>query len=707
MKIPVIQRSYIRKINQFTLIAFLLAFVHLNSKAEQRTLEQMEDSLLNVLNNTPRDTTYLEQITTLEMLLLQTPKLLYYAEMKEKEARRQNRMDYVCQSMSDRAIYYSNQGNADSFLYWKNKMEPLAFELKEYNYIYFLKRIEVSLLVKNNKIQEAIQTAQKMYEEAKEQGITEGIVASCVSIGWALQNAKQPEAAIKSYEEGIALMSESNSRWTAWKMSSYKCLLILYLDASQYEKGLECAEQMERFIDSLQKSQTGTTQRSLFTDEWLTVFSQKTELYLKLGDIKNATTCLEEARKYYPEASQRGQVGFHQTSAVYYYETGSYSKALEELNQAYDYTLQVDLNRASKVMEFKADLLNRLNRNDESVRLYKQTLQLTDSLNNEWLGSQLNELRTVYDTDYLTMKNQKLELDSKQAQLQIMLVSISLMGFVLLVTIILYIRSSRLKKKLEESERQLILEKDLLQKSERELRIAKEKAEEARDLALKAEHKQSYLANMSHEIRTPLNAIVGFSNLLVSDEELEPEERQMFIDTINQNCDHLLKLIGNVLDLSRMESGKMSFSIAPHSLTATINELYSTHSMMMPEHVKLLKEIPSDDITITTDKFRLKQVITNFVNNAVKFTTSGHIKIGYKLNPEQNKVIIFAEDTGKGIPPESQKKIFERFFKQDDSDQGTGLGLSICMLIAEKLNGEITLHSEEGKGSYFAIVLPL
>lgn len=263
-----------------------------------------------------------------------------------------------------------------------------------------------------------------------------------------------------------------------------------------------------------------------------------------------------------------------------------------------------------------------------------------------------------------------------------------------------------MKKKLEYSEYLLINEKEELVKSQSELKMAKDKAEETRDMALKAERKESFFANMSHEVRTPLNAIVGFSSLLTSGEELSREEQALFIGTIHQNCDQLLKLVNDILDLSRMESGKLSFSISQYNLTDLMNEIHTTHQLMIPEHVTFLKTYPEVPVVTYTDKTRLKQVITNFINNAKKFTTSGHIRIGYEVNYLDQTITLFVEDTGKGIPEEHQKKIFERFYKQDDFDQGTGLGLSICTVIAEKLGGRLTLKSEIGIGSCFAIILP-
>jgi len=231
--------------------------------------------------------------------------------------------------------------------------------------------------------------------------------------------------------------------------------------------------------------------------------------------------------------------------------------------------------------------------------------------------------------------------------------------------------------------------------------------EEARLLAEKAELKQSFLANMSHEIRTPLNAIVGFSNILAVDEGLEPEERCEYIKTINRNSDLLLSLINDILELSRLESGYMSFEFALCRMSELVDEIYQTHQMLVPEYLEFIKEPDAVQVEVNVDKGRLIQVIANFLNNASKFTTSGYIKLGYRYLSETSEVAVYVEDTGCGIPQAEQKMIFGRFYKQDEFSQGTGLGLSICQVIAEKLQGKIDLWSEPGKGSRFTVVLPV
>lgn len=240
-----------------------------------------------------------------------------------------------------------------------------------------------------------------------------------------------------------------------------------------------------------------------------------------------------------------------------------------------------------------------------------------------------------------------------------------------------------------------------LKVTESQLIHARQKAEESDKM------KSAFLANMSHEIRTPLNAIVGFSNLLTTEEmSLSIEEKQEFLELINTNCELLLKLINDILDLSRIESGRMDFIFDSCNLTDLMNTIYHTHQLLMPPGVELQIRTPEKPLFLTTDQHRLTQVITNFINNAAKFTERGYIRIGYELAPDRQNLHIYVEDTGKGIPRQQQKAVFERFNKLDEFAQGTGLGLAICKVIVQRFEGSIHLQSEEGSGSRFTVILP-
>lgn len=239
-----------------------------------------------------------------------------------------------------------------------------------------------------------------------------------------------------------------------------------------------------------------------------------------------------------------------------------------------------------------------------------------------------------------------------------------------------------------------------------ELKDHEQELIESRELAEQAELKQSFLNNMSHEIRTPLNAIVGFSDMLANEPEFSNEERQEFVDIINSNTKLLLKLVGDVLELSRIESGNLSFTFQRESVCRLLDDVYQTHSLLIRPPLQFLKDFPPEDVQVNVDPMRLTQVLTNFLNNANKFTKGGSIRLGYCCPSGMSEVHLYVEDTGIGIPHSEQKMIFERFYKRSEFSQGVGLGLSICVLIVEKMGGRIELQSEEGRGSRFTVVLP-
>lgn len=232
---------------------------------------------------------------------------------------------------------------------------------------------------------------------------------------------------------------------------------------------------------------------------------------------------------------------------------------------------------------------------------------------------------------------------------------------------------------------------------------ARRKAEESDKL------KMAFLANMSHEIRTPLNAIVGFSDVIGSTyNELTQEEREDFIRLISINSEHLVSLIDDILDLSKIESNTIEFSFSNCSLNSLIMDIAKEQSMKIIPHIDIKALLPDDDLCIVTDPKRLKQVMCNLINNSRKFTEKGYIHFGYAIDETNSNVVkLFVEDTGVGIPKESHEEIFERFYKVNTFKQGTGLGLPICKMIVEHLQGNITVDSQPGKGSRFTVTLPI
>lgn len=270
----------------------------------------------------------------------------------------------------------------------------------------------------------------------------------------------------------------------------------------------------------------------------------------------------------------------------------------------------------------------------------------------------------------------------------LLIVACILLIFLLMILLFLF-RTNRLKDMLMNSlDQQKIVES--------ELRVAKEKAEESDHL------KSAFLANMSHEIRTPLNAIVGFSGLLAMAENYE--ERDEYINIINNNNELLLQLINDILDLSKIEANTLEFVYSDIDINQLLCDIEQTSRLKAADGVQVsfVEKLPH--CIIRTDKNRLSQVITNFINNAIKFTKEGSIYFGYKH--KENNLYFYVSDTGCGIDKDVKDSVFQRFVKLDSFAQGTGLGLSICQMIVHKLGGEIGVDSELGQGSTFWFTLP-
>lgn len=234
---------------------------------------------------------------------------------------------------------------------------------------------------------------------------------------------------------------------------------------------------------------------------------------------------------------------------------------------------------------------------------------------------------------------------------------------------------------------------------EEELRVAKEKAENLDRL------KSAFLANMSHEIRTPLNAIVGFASLLVESDD--KKERQDYVDIMQENTELLLQLISDILDLSKIEAGTLDFTMDHLDIKSFCEDIMRNYDIKEDKPVPVLLAPDLPEYYIYTDKKRLMQVITNFINNALKFTNEGQIMLEYRHKAESNEIEFAVTDTGMGIAPNKVDQVFDRFVKLNSFSKGTGLGLSICRSIIEHLGGTIGAESEIGVGSRFWFTHPL
>ena len=399
-------------------------------------------------------------------------------------------------------------------------------------------------------------------------------------------------------------------------------------------------------------------------------------------DLSMTSKHLAQAEKLVKDNNIRNEDYTIANIRLFYYQIAKdYDRGTTLADDLIDYCLKRGrVVGALVIMKNKASLCYDVGRGMEAAKTYREYIAMKDSVTNAKFYKDLADLRTRHDIDKLELANKKMELEAAHSRTKLLVMGGGLSLLLLLCCFLGYISYSRHKYGLQ-------LEK------------ARDKAEEADRL------KSAFLANMNHEIRTPLNGIVGVANLLCDREQFEPEEITTFIETIKKNCDLLLALISDIIDISCIESNTINYHFEECDVNDQINQIVTTQRVIIPGHLNLIKQIPEETTFIYIDKLRLNQVITNLINNAVKFTEQGSITIGYTAN-NPGFLEFFVKDTGRGIPQKDLKNIFLRYFKKDNYVQGAGLGLSICQMFVNRFGGEITVESEVGVGTCFKVKIP-
>ena len=572
----------------------------------------------------------------------------------------ENRTDSIIAGVNRLKQYARSVGNAELY-YW-------AWAARLVNYYIIQGEYNIALL-----------EAEKMLQEAKGEK-KQGSIAECY---YALANVYTAKGLVKKSQEFMLKEIDifENANVFRYNIScQYSDAAKIYIDLGEAEKAPELLKKALK------------TSRSTYHE--VTAKLVYVSLYLAQGDTAAARKALEECRQMYMgEPSMKRHIHYlYDVEIDYNWRVGNYNKALSVLDEREtELRKKNNLTTLMALRKTKADILWDMNRKEEAAGLYRDFLleQKKEKERNEEITT--SEFATMLNLQQLNAEKVRLEKISQKKQLQnTRTILFSVLGLLCIVVIFLW-QQRKLNAKLHRAKNKLDEQNRTLIKAEEELRKAKEVAEQSNWL------KTMFIQNMSHEIRTPLNSMVGFSGVLV-DMLDEKEDIGQYVALIESNSKLLLKLVGDILDISILDS-EVEIKHNAVDVNACCQASIDAAGASFDPGVKLIFEPACDELIINSNYSYIVQVLDNLLGNASKFTHVGSVTLAYEVKKEDNQLIFTVTDTGIGIPVEEQERVFERFVKLDNFSQGAGLGLSICRIVAERLGGYLRIDKGYTQGT--------
>lgn len=576
-----------------------------------------------------------------------------------------NERIHLIEYLMDNNLAYSQEVRLHDIAQWEDELVDAFRNKKDYKHMFLMQQMAAYALVSDGHINEALEKANAMLQQATLMKYDIGIAISHYAIGDTYLNANMTNEAIEEYEIAMQkLYKIADSEKLQEKVLIQ--LIPTLIKLGRLNEAKDYLEQIEQVKDY---------RHSRFIENIFQAY-----YYLHTNNLEQAREYIQEAEEWY----EYYPFFFH--SSILKYIQAEYAKQIEDDEQAIKLYNELTVstssanvyNRYLKMKNSLARLYTKRGRAKEACEIFQDINAARDSINARNYSSQINLLRTIYQVD-------RLEMDNQNERNRLLFYSI--MGCILILSIsiasVLYIR--KINKRLIAS------------------RLKLEKARQIAENSIRT--KSIFLSNMSHEIRTPLNALSGFSAIL-TDANIDTSTRQQCNEIIQQNSDLLLKLIDDVVDLSSLEIGKMQFLFANNNAVAICRNVVDTVEKIKQTSASVLFQTSLENLEIYTDEARLQQLLINLLINATKFTTEGSITLS--LEKQSEGVALFAvSDTGCGIAPEKQGTIFNRFEKLNENAQGSGLGLSICQLIVERFGGKIWIDPEYKNGSRFLFTHPI
>lgn len=588
---------------------------------------------------------------------------------------------------------------------------PESYEQKET--VTFIKVSRTALQVHEASEAEKQKMLQKLIGEYRQEKSTDPydkvlqLYTLCIYLGSTSQGELYMQY-IERLEKEIKQLPPEGSQ--ALSSMFYTQSAIIYTNNEEYAKAIAADKELLKIIESL--TEEYKAQGRIFRNYDISYYNCYRRILSNYPALSQ-----EEVEDYYHriialcEKSPIANNDYNVTGRPFIYYSMSLRKYAEVLPYLKKY-INIPSNARLK-RQFLKLLIEAATAVGENATLLQATTEynrILEEYNQLKAEEKYRELQILYDVNELKAQNAQLDLEKREAEIKankslihLTLMAISILLCLLAIACWFYYRTKRLAGSLQRSKQKLQKEQEKLLKTQAALTIALDQAESANRM------KTLFIQNMSHEIRTPLNAIVGFSHIMtecVQDDK--KEEMADYSRVINANSELLLTLVGDVLDIAKMETGEIKLNLQPCSLQSICKMAISNVLHRAQPGVKMYFHTDVvQDITLLTDATRLEQVLINFLTNAAKFTKKGEIVLSYSVDNEKQEVIFSVTDTGTGIPADKVEVIFERFEKLDTFAQGTGLGLHICRLIANMLKGKVMVDTSYTKGARFIFIHPM
>lgn len=633
----------------------------------------LEDSIRTLIGGMPAA----ERLTYLNKIMYENVSSfdrVVYARLLFEESVRQRNDEVEADAVYMLAKHFYSLNN-DSMRYWIGKAEPLYRKIGRYEDLCRMKAWDIYAMNTEGRREEILQAIDELKNLSRELPFPEGIEMADMALANFYFSNRMPKEAEDTYLDVLRRMEERQ----APVIKRYTVVRHLFNNMPDIESRLAYLKKAEEMLTACkEQGMTHLDPESPIVDLEYVLHRNYTNEYLNSKDPEGAWEHLRMAQQLADE--YHISRSYSELAILYqgYYKTiGDYARSLDYANIMVEYRRSRNMLPAlSEALKQKAFLLNELGRSHEAYVVMQDLIALGDTINSNDFHRVLAELRTRHEVEKLEIESEQAEFRAEQNRLKLSILYLCGLVLIFVLLVLAYMAYVNNKK-------------------EKEIKAAKEKAEEIDHL------KTTFLSHINNEIRNPLNAIVGFSDILIDEED--HDTRQQYAKIIEENNELLQQLIADVLDISKIESNSMTLFLSKQELSAVLNDIYDEMKPLVSDPVDFVLD-PCPALEMKVDKNRLTQILMNLLRNAIRFTEQGSIHFGYSVENEQVK--FYVEDTGIGISEEQQLVIFDRFAQMAQGKRKTGLGLPIAKGLIGLMGGRIWIDSVYGKGSIFYFTIP-